>query len=98
LANGIWPSRSTTVADEFTDVENLGKIFGVEPRAQALATRLEGELADVEGRMTGQPKVTVFEGTLYGDKFYPVAGIGLDALGRAGGSSIFPQVDNPIAP
>lgn len=85
------------VTDEFTDVENLGKIFGVEPQARALVTRLKGELADVEGRVAGQPKVTVFEGTLYGDKFYPVAGIGLDALGRAGGSSIFPQVENANA-
>lgn len=86
-----------TVADEFTDVQNLGKIFGVEAKAAALVAKLKGELADVQRSVAGQPKVSVFEGTLYSDQYYPVAGLGLDALGIAGGSSIFPDVANADA-
>lgn len=82
------------VADAFTDVENLGKIFGVESRARALVTKLKGQLADVERRVAGQPKVTVFKGTLYTGQYYPTAGMGLDSLDLAGGTSIFPDIKN----
>lgn len=85
------------VADAFTDVENLGKIFGVESRARALVAKLQAQLADVERRVAGQPKVTVFKGTLYNGQYYPTAGIGLDSLGLADGVSIFPDIKNANA-
>jgi iron complex transport system substrate-binding protein len=85
------------VADAFTDLENLGKIFGMEPQARALVAKLQAQLADVERRVAGLPKVTVFKGTLYSNQYYPTAGIGLDSLGLAGGTSIFPDVQNADA-
>lgn len=87
------------VGNMFTDLENLGRIFGVGPQAQALAQNLRANLADVEGRVAGRPAVPSFAGTVYdGGQYYPVSGIGLEALRVAGGESIFPQVDNPNAP
>lgn len=85
------------VSDAFTDVENLGRIFGVESKAQALVTKLKGQLSDVQRRVAGQPKVTVFKGTLYNGQYYPTAGIGMDSLDLAGGTSIFPHIDNANA-
>lgn len=83
--------------DVFTDLGNLGKIFGVEARAEQLEEELRADVADVERRVAGQPDVSVFEGTIYGDQFYPVVGIGLEALDMAGGESIFPVVEDPNA-
>jgi iron complex transport system substrate-binding protein len=86
-----------SVADEFTDIANLGRIFGVESRARALNSKLKGDLASAERRVSSQPMVSAFEGTLYGTQYYPVAGEGLNALGLAGGRSIFPHVSNADA-
>nr|WP_273377614.1 ABC transporter substrate-binding protein [Actinopolymorpha pittospori] len=83
--------------DVFTDLENLGKIFGVHAKAKELTDKLKAEVADVERRVAGQPEVSVFEGTMYGDQFYPVVGIGLEALDMAGGKSMFPVVKDPNA-
>jgi iron complex transport system substrate-binding protein len=83
--------------DVFTDLENLGKIFGVQAEAKQLAEDLRADVADVERRVAGQPDVSVFEGTIYGDQFYPVVGIGLEALDMAGGKSVFPVVEDPNA-
>lgn len=80
-----------TVSDVLTDIDNLGTIFGVRDRADALVTKLKQELTDVAGRVTGQPEPTVLEFTLDGDKQYPISGTGLDALQRSGGQSIFPN-------
>lgn len=84
-------------ADVFTDLENLGKIFGVQAKAEELTRKLKADVADVEQRVAGQPDVSVFEGTIYGDQFYPVVGIGLEALDMAGGKSVFPVVKDPNA-
>jgi iron complex transport system substrate-binding protein len=86
-----------TIEDELTDLENLGRIFGVEARAAALEARLKAELAGVQRRVSGQPKVSVFEGTLYGSDYYPVSSLGLDELTAAGGASIFPDVKDANA-
>lgn len=86
-----------SVQDVFTDLENLGQIFGVQPQADALAEKLRADLADVERRVADRPKVPAFVGTVYGGEYYPVTGIGLDALGLAGGTSVFPQVEDPNA-
>jgi iron complex transport system substrate-binding protein len=85
------------VADAFTDLENLGRIFGVQSKAHALVTKLQAQLADVHKRVAGQPTVTVFKGTLYSGQYYPTAGIGLDSLDLAGGTSIFPDVKDANA-
>lgn len=83
--------------DVFTDLENLGKVFGVQAKAKELADQLKADVADVQRRVAGQPDVSVFEGTIYGDQFYPVVGIGLEALDMAGGKSVFPVVKDPNA-
>lgn len=85
------------VKDVFTDLENLGRIFGVQPQADALAEKLRADLADVERRVADRPTVSAFMGTVYGGEYYPVTGIGLDALGLAGGTSVFPEVEDPNA-
>lgn len=97
-AGGCTPNYTEGhVEDVFTDLENLGQIFGVQSEAQALADELKADLADVERRVADQPKVSAFMGTVYGGQYYPVVAIGADVLGLAGGTSIFPNVSDPNA-
>ncbi|GAB2910952.1 ABC transporter substrate-binding protein [Nonomuraea fastidiosa] len=48
-----------TLDDTFDDLRNLGKIFGVSDRAEALISELQGELADVKKRVEGRTPVKV---------------------------------------
>ncbi|WP_336208675.1 ABC transporter substrate-binding protein [Nonomuraea sp. LPB2021202275-12-8] len=48
-----------TIDDTFTDLRNLGKIFGVSDRAEKLVSELQGQLADVKKRVEGRTPVKV---------------------------------------
>jgi len=51
--------RNATVEKTIEDVRDLGKIFGVQDRAEQLATEFEATLADVRERVSGRPPVRV---------------------------------------
>lgn len=51
--------RNTTVEKTIEDVRDLGRIFGVEDRAEQLATEFETTLADVRARVADRPPVRV---------------------------------------
>jgi iron complex transport system substrate-binding protein len=48
-----------TIDDTFTDLRNLGKIFGVSDRAEKLVGELRGQLAEVKKRVAGRTPVKV---------------------------------------
>ncbi|MDK1388296.1 ABC transporter substrate-binding protein [Sinorhizobium sp. 8-89] len=57
----IMAKGKPTMEDVFIDLLNLGRIFGVEERAEALAAGYRRELADITGKITGAERpVRVF--------------------------------------
>ncbi len=48
-----------TIEDIYTDLENYGKIFDVEERAEAVIAEMKATIADVQARIEGQPPVKV---------------------------------------
>ncbi len=52
-----------TLENEYTDLINIGRIFGVEEKAQALVDEMKNEIAQVQEQTAGQesPKVAVIE-------------------------------------
>jgi iron complex transport system substrate-binding protein len=54
-------THSVSINDTYEDLSNLGKIFGVEKRAQQVIAGMEAQVAAVRSRMAGLKPVTVFD-------------------------------------
>lgn len=84
------------VTQAFTEIENLGKIFGVSDQATQLAGQAKGRLDAVKAKLSGvQPVrtalVTVFDKALYVD----AGGLYTDVLQTAGGENLTQQSELP---
>ena len=87
--------EGATYENTYNDIINLGKIFGVEDRAEELVSEMKQTVSDVESKVADLDPVSVFlydsgEGTLYS--------VGKDSLESmiaktAGGENIFSDVD-----
>jgi iron complex transport system substrate-binding protein len=83
----------------FADIENFGKVFGVQDRAAALIAQLKQKNDDVVAKVKGRAPVKV---AFYNGGEGPLnvlsGGVWGDAVTRAGGQSVFPldafQVSN----
>jgi len=69
----------------YTDILNIGRIFGVQDTAEALVEDMRAEIAEVQERVEGQEPVRVFaydsgEGPLYAisDRYFDVSLAGAD--------------------
>ena len=83
--------QTVSIDDTYQDITNLGKIFGVEKRANQLIAQMKAEVASVQTTVAGLAPVTVFDydsGTSA-----PFTGPGLAMpnalIGLGGGTNIF---------
>ncbi|MGX5181614.1 ABC transporter substrate-binding protein [Streptomyces avermitilis] len=84
-----------TVADSYTLLRDMGKIFNVHDRAEQLITASEKHIAEISAKVKGekQPKVMVLFSNMAmgGNDFSSVVAKGIynDILAKAGGSNAF---------
>lgn len=79
-----------TVEDTFTDVENLGRIFGVEDRAAALVDAAKADLAEVADIVGDDDPVRAVQVYVEGGKLYAIGGaVEVDVLRLGGGENLF---------
>lgn len=64
---------NATIEDVYTDLRNLGKIFGVEQRAETIITRMQQKIAGVRTRIAGKAPVKAL---IYNDGQGPVTVFG----------------------
>jgi iron complex transport system substrate-binding protein len=83
-----------TIDDTFTDLRNLGKIFGVSDRAEKLVGELQGRLADVKKRVAGRTPVKVLatDGGKGPVNAYGGSGITNQMITAAGGENVLKDV------
>ncbi|WP_043635620.1 ABC transporter substrate-binding protein [Nonomuraea candida] len=95
---GGWCSPEETLEftldDTFTDLQNLGKIFGVSDRADKLVAELRGKLDDVRARVAGRPPVKVLatDGGKGPINAYGGSGITNQMITAAGGQNVLAGV------
>jgi iron complex transport system substrate-binding protein len=53
--------QTVSIADTYTDLTDLGEIFGVETRAKRLVASMEARVASAEAKVGGLTPVTVFD-------------------------------------
>jgi iron complex transport system substrate-binding protein len=53
--------QTVSIDDTYHDLANLGKIFGVEKRANHVITQMKTQVASVQSRVSGLTPVTVFD-------------------------------------
>ncbi|MGR6917577.1 ABC transporter substrate-binding protein [[Actinomadura] parvosata] len=95
---GGWCSPEETLQytldKTFTDIQNLGKIFGVPDRAEKLVADLRGKLDDVRTRVSGRPPVKVLatDGGKGPVNAYGGSGITHQMITAAGGVNVLKDV------
>ncbi|MFI9815765.1 ABC transporter substrate-binding protein [Saccharothrix variisporea] len=96
--NGVGKQRGIMPPLEalYTDLENLGTIFHVEDRADALVAQYRKQVADAEKLVSGKPRPKVF---LYDSGLDQPFTAGRnaapqDVIGKAGGDNIFGDLDD----
>lgn len=89
---------SGEVEDVFTDLENLGTIFGVPDEAQTLVAEGRTALSDVDKAVADRRKPTVAQVYVEGTTLTAIgAGIEYDIIRRAGGDNVFSPEDPEFA-
>jgi iron complex transport system substrate-binding protein len=53
--------QTVSITDTYTDLRNLGRIFGVEARARQVIARMQAQVASVQTKVTGLTPVSVFD-------------------------------------
>ncbi|MEQ7011249.1 ABC transporter substrate-binding protein [Actinopolymorpha sp. B17G11] len=92
---GCLAGRSDgTVEDMFTDLENLGRIFGVEQQAAELAKKARAELDDVSDQVNGKRVRTALVYSDAGKLTAIAAAVDADMLRLGGGENIFTRNDS----
>jgi iron complex transport system substrate-binding protein len=92
---GSGKATEATFAMVYDDIRNVGKIFGVSERAEALITDMQDRIAAVQTKIAGRTPVKAL--IYYGGEG-PLGifsnGVYGDILKLAGGETIFPDTDN----
>ena len=79
-----------TVEDTFTDLEFLGKAFGVEDRAAQVEKEARADLAEVAGIVGDDAPVRAAQVYVEGGKLYAIGGaVEIDVLRLGGGENVF---------
>lgn len=85
-------ATDVTVEAVFTDLRNLGQIFGIAPEAEAIIAEMQAKLSAIESQIAGQPvpQVAFLDIGEGGTPVWAYAnGIYKDLIERAGGKNIF---------
>lgn len=90
LSDNCTAESHVTSADMYSDMLLIGRIFGVEDRAQALVDQMQAQIADVQKRVAGRTPVKAFFDA-GGEGPIGTAGAGLqdEQIRVAGGENIF---------
>ncbi|TDB76956.1 ABC transporter substrate-binding protein [Micromonospora sp. KC723] len=91
LLSGACPGHKATVEDTYADLKNLGELFGVPDTAEAVVTKLRGEV-DAVKPVSGDPKVFVYSGGKEKPTTPGAHSLVDDLLRRAGATNAFPEV------
>ncbi|MGZ3102363.1 ABC transporter substrate-binding protein [Streptomyces sp. H72] len=88
--------KQVTMKDTYDEIRTIGRIFGVQDRADALVADLEGRVGKAATGVRGEPRVPVF---VYdsGDKSAFTAGgksLGTELIRLAGGENVFADLDD----
>ena len=85
-----------TIEDTYTDIENLGKIFNVEDRAQALVSDLKSRVDAITSNTDPNSKLTVFVYDSEEDAPYTAGGTSLEneLIELADGTNIYKDLDS----
>lgn len=84
-------TENSTLDDVYTDFLNLGKIFRVEEKAEALVGEMQDRIAAVEERVKDKEPVSVFVcdiGSSEEQAFTAGGGLPADLISKAGGQNI----------
>jgi iron complex transport system substrate-binding protein len=83
--------QTVSITDTYTDLRNLGRIFGVEARAERVISEMQAQVSSAQSKVAGLSRITVFDydsGTSA-----PFTGPGLAMpnalIGLGGGTNIF---------
>jgi iron complex transport system substrate-binding protein len=85
-------TENKTLEASFTQIRDLGQIFNVEERAEALIAQMQATLDDVAARVAGRPTPSIAILDYIDDKGVPsfyAAGLYTDLINRAGGANVF---------
>ncbi|MBP7694345.1 MAG: ABC transporter substrate-binding protein [Anaerolineales bacterium] len=95
LSDNCTAESHVTYEDMYTDILNIGRIFGVADRAQALVDDLKAKIAAVQKRVAGLPPTKAFFDA-GGEGPIGTAGAGLqnDQIQLAGGVNVFADKPN----
>lgn len=90
LSDNCTADSHVTSAEMYADMLQIGRIFGVADRAQALVDAMQAQIADVEQKVAGRPPVKVFFDA-GGEGPIGTAGAGLqdEQIRVAGGENVF---------
>lgn len=88
---GCFDRRATAEVDDLlTDIENLGRIFGVADAADELGKDTEERLTAIDEAITGAAKPKVAQLYVEGNSVSAIgAGVEYDIIKRAGGDNLF---------
>ena len=84
-------SPLTSLGDTYTDINNLGRIFNVQSRAAKLIATMKSQVAAVQKKVAGKPRVTVFDYDSGTSAPYSGEGLAMDnaIIHLAGGTNVF---------
>jgi iron complex transport system substrate-binding protein len=86
-----YMNSATTLEQQYQEILDIGKIFGVEDKAEAFVADQKARIKAVEDKISGleAPKVLVFDGSNNG--VFTCSGINFESLliGMAGGKNLF---------
>ncbi|MDA0566354.1 ABC transporter substrate-binding protein [Streptomonospora sp. S1-112] len=82
-----------------TEIRNIGRVFGVEERAEELIAGIEADVASVEERLAGVEPVDVLVVDSLDATVFTSGGAGIadDMIRSAGGRNVFSDVDDVFA-
>ncbi len=85
-----------TLENEYTDLLNIGKIFNVEDKAQAIVDEIKNEIAGVLEQTAGQetPRVAVIEFRDEDISNYGASQLGGDMIKQLGGELVEPEASS----
>ncbi|MFG2510991.1 ABC transporter substrate-binding protein [Streptomyces sp. NPDC048584] len=88
--------KRVTMKDTYDEIRTIGRIFGVQERADRLVEDLEGRVGAATGKVGDEPEVSVF---VYdsGDRSAFTAGgrsLGTELIRLAGGENVFAGLDD----
>lgn len=89
------PRERVSVEDTFADMRNLGRIFRIEARAEALVARQQAELAEIARALAGirhRPKVFVYDSGVEAPTTSGRFGMPHAMIEAAGGRNIFDDI------